>query len=78
MAGHFELIDAAGGDCRVRLVDADGIELALSMCFHDKDSAAKGIYSLREIAASGLIEDHTRPAPAAPLLPHDRESRRRK
>lgn len=59
MAGHFELIDASGGDCQVRLVDADGTELAMSMRFHDKDSAAKGIYSLREIAASGLIEDHT-------------------
>ncbi|MFJ4028509.1 YegP family protein [Paenarthrobacter sp. NPDC089989] len=59
MAGHFELIDAAGGDCRVRLVDADGTELALSMCFQDKETAAKGIYSLREIAASGLVEDHT-------------------
>ncbi|MFJ4210067.1 YegP family protein [Paenarthrobacter sp. NPDC089675] len=59
MAGHFELIDAVGGDCQVRLVDAEGTELALSMPFHDKDSAAKGIYSLREIAASGLVEDHT-------------------
>lgn len=59
MAGHFEVVDASGGDCRVRLVDADGTELALSVRFHDKDSAAKGIYSLREIAASGLIEDHT-------------------
>ncbi|MGP0224449.1 MULTISPECIES: YegP family protein [unclassified Paenarthrobacter] len=61
MAGHFELVDAAGGDCRVRLVDADGQELALSMCFQDKAEAAKGIFSLREIAASGLIEDHTSP-----------------
>lgn len=60
MAGHFEVVDATDGDCRVRLVDGEGTELALSMAFHDKDAAAKGIYSLREIAASGLIEDHTR------------------
>jgi len=59
MAGHFELFEESGGDCRVRLVDGEGTELALSICFHDKDSAAKAIYSLREIAASGLIEDHT-------------------
>lgn len=59
MAGHFELFEESGGDCRVRLVDGDGTELALSISFHDKDSAAKAIYSLREIAASGLIEDHT-------------------
>lgn len=59
MVGHFELFDESGGDCRVRLVDADGTELALSICFQDRATAAKAIYSLREIAASGLIEDHT-------------------
>jgi uncharacterized protein YegP (UPF0339 family) len=59
MAGHFELFDESGGDCRVRLVDADGTELALTICFQDRATAAKAIYSLREIAASGLIEDHT-------------------
>ncbi|MDD7834617.1 MULTISPECIES: YegP family protein [Paenarthrobacter] len=59
MAGHFELFEEADGDCRVRLVDDDGTELALSVCFRDRKSAAMAIYSLREIAASGLIEDHT-------------------
>ncbi|MFF2842664.1 YegP family protein [Paenarthrobacter sp. NPDC057981] len=59
MAGHFELFEEADGDCRVRLVDDDGTELALSVCFPDRKAAAKAIYALREIAASGLVEDHT-------------------
>ncbi|MCX2748993.1 hypothetical protein OOZ51_14385 [Arthrobacter sp. MI7-26] len=59
MAGHFEVFTDNGGTCRVRLVDQFGKELAVSAPFGDKDAAARGIYALREIAASGLIEDHT-------------------
>ncbi|GAA3318149.1 MULTISPECIES: YegP family protein [Arthrobacter] len=59
MAGHFEVFTDNGGSCRVRLVDEFGKELAVSVPFHDKDAAARGIYAFREIAASGLIEDHT-------------------
>ena len=64
MAGHFEVVDAIGGDCRVRLVDDDGTELALTVSYRDKGAAAKAIYTLREIAASGLIEDHTSAFPS--------------
>lgn len=59
MAGRFEVFTDNGGTCRVRLVDEFGKELAVSAPFRDKDAAARGIYTLREIAASGLIEDHT-------------------
>ncbi|MEZ2388000.1 YegP family protein [bacterium RCC_150] len=59
MAGSFELFTDDGGTCRVRLVDDAGTELAISVPFHDNDAVARGIYVLREIAASGLIEDHT-------------------
>lgn len=59
MAGHFEVFTDNGGSCRVRLIDEVGQELAVSTAFCDKDSAARAIYTFREIAASGLIEDHT-------------------
>lgn len=59
MAGHFEVFTDNGGTCRVRLVDGFGKELAVSAPFRDKDAAARGIFVFREIAASGLIEDHT-------------------
>ena len=64
MAGHFEVVDATDGDCRVRLVDDDGIELALTVTYRDKGAAARAIYTLREIAASGLVEDHTSSFPS--------------
>ncbi|WP_284981213.1 hypothetical protein [Arthrobacter sp. efr-133-TYG-118] len=59
MAGHFEVFTDNGGSCRVRLVDEFGTELAVSGPFHDQDAVVRGIYKLREIAASGLIEVHT-------------------
>jgi uncharacterized protein YegP (UPF0339 family) len=59
MAGHFEVFTDKGGSCRVRLVDEFGKELAVSSPFRDTDAAVRGIYTFREIAASGLIEDHT-------------------
>lgn len=58
MAGHFEVFTDNGGSCRVRLVDELGKELAVSLPFRDTDAAVRRIYTFREIAASGLIEDH--------------------
>ncbi|HKU30568.1 YegP family protein [Arthrobacter sp. NyZ413] len=58
MAGRFELFTDSAGACRVRLVDDLGHELAVSPPFQDQDAAVRGIHALREIAASGLIEDH--------------------
>lgn len=59
MPGHFEVFTETGGTCRVRLVDERGKILAVSAPYDDKDAAARGIYALREIAASGLVQDHT-------------------
>ncbi len=59
MAGHFEVFTDDGGGCRVRLIDEFGDELAVSIPFRDTDAAARAIYAVREIAASGLVEDHT-------------------
>ncbi|GAA4043989.1 hypothetical protein GCM10023063_33180 [Arthrobacter methylotrophus] len=59
MAGHFEVFTDNGGSCRVRLVDNFGKVLAFSAPFRDTDAAARAIYTFREIAASGLVEDHT-------------------
>lgn len=56
MAGQFELIDDLDRGYRVRLLDTTGKVLAVSERYDDKESAARGIYAIREIAASGLIE----------------------
>ncbi|MBT8162655.1 MULTISPECIES: hypothetical protein [Arthrobacter] len=58
MAGHFELFTDKDGSCRVRLIDDSGNELAVSGPFPDDGAALRGITAFREIAASGLIEDH--------------------
>jgi uncharacterized protein YegP (UPF0339 family) len=57
MAGHFELIDAAGGGYRVRLLDGGGRVVAVSVKYATKQAAADGVFRTREIAASGLIRD---------------------
>lgn len=57
MAGQFELIDDSGCGYRVRLLDKVGKVLAVSERYDDKESAARGIFAIREIAASGLIDD---------------------
>lgn len=57
MPGQFELIDDSGWGYRVRLLDKVGKVLAVSERYDDKESAASGIFAIREIAASGLIDD---------------------
>jgi uncharacterized protein YegP (UPF0339 family) len=57
MAGHFELIDAEDGGCRVRLIDKAGRVLAVSEPYDTTESAVRGIHSIREVAASGLLND---------------------
>lgn len=57
MAGQFELVNDAVGGYRARLTDKTGKVLALSEQYSDTQAAARGIQVIREIAATGLIED---------------------
>lgn len=57
MTGHFELINDTDAGYRVTLVDDDGNVLAVSERYTTAEAAARGIYTIREIAASGLIDD---------------------
>ena len=67
MAGHFELVTAPDGTCRVKLIDAGGSELAVSGPYRDRKAAVRGIDAFREVAATAVIKDHT--ATAAPTRP---------
>ncbi len=59
MAGRFELFNAPGGGYSVRLLDDSGSILVISVRYRNKKAAARGITTIREIAASGLIHDQT-------------------
>lgn len=69
MTGHFELLTDSGGGCRARLLDNSGKVLAVSEQYGDTEAAARGIYTIREITASGLIEDMTRRFPDPSEVP---------
>lgn len=57
MAGRFEVVSDPDGGCRARLIDKSGKVLAVSERYGDEGAAARGIHLIREIAASGLVED---------------------
>ncbi|MDQ1058407.1 uncharacterized protein YegP (UPF0339 family) [Arthrobacter globiformis] len=57
MSGHFEVFDSPEGGYRFRLVDAAGNHLATSGVFPTKQAAAAGIFTVREIAGTGLVSD---------------------
>jgi hypothetical protein len=57
MSGHFEVFDSPDGGCRFRLLDAAGNHLATSGAFPTKQAAAAGIFTVREIAGTGLVSD---------------------
>lgn len=59
MAGHFELLNAPGGGYRVRLLDECGTVLAESVRYNNEKAAARGVMTMREIAACALIRDLT-------------------
>ena len=59
MAGHFELVTDQDGNCLVRLVNERGEEIAVSVPFTSSSAAVDGINSLREVAATAPIRDHT-------------------
>jgi uncharacterized protein YegP (UPF0339 family) len=59
MAGYFEVVDAPDGGYRIRMVDAAGDLMAVSVTFPTKRAAAAGIAQTREIAGTGLIRDRS-------------------
>ncbi len=59
MAGYFELVDAPDGGYRIRMVDADGTLMAVSVRFPTKRAAVAGVAEAREIAGTGLIRDYS-------------------
>jgi uncharacterized protein YegP (UPF0339 family) len=54
---NFELIDEPEGAYKVALIDDSGDLLAWSTEFLTKESAIRGIFTLREVAGTGLIRD---------------------
>ena len=60
MAGYFELVDAADGGYRVRMLDGAGDLMAISVTFPTKRAAVAGVAMAREIAGTGLIRDRSR------------------
>ena len=48
MAGLFELFVDAQSQFRFRLLDAKGVEMAVSSAFEDKSAAVAGIEAVRE------------------------------
>jgi uncharacterized protein YegP (UPF0339 family) len=59
MAGYFELVDAPDGGYRIRMMDAAGGLMAVSVTFPTKRAAVAGIAQAREIAGTGLIRDRS-------------------
>ncbi|BAS18149.1 hypothetical protein AHiyo8_64520 [Arthrobacter sp. Hiyo8] len=52
MAGYFELVDGPNDGYRIALRDGEGEILAMSTTFATKQSAVRGISTLREIAGT--------------------------
>ena len=63
MAGTFELFTDRRSLVRFRLLGPDGTVLAVSRPYPDKRAAAAGITVVREVAGTGLIQDHCDPTP---------------
>ncbi|QCB96446.1 hypothetical protein E5206_05495 [Arthrobacter sp. PAMC25564] len=59
MAGYFELVDAADGGYRIRMLDGAGSLMAVSVTFPTKRAAVAGVAQAREIAGTGLIRDRS-------------------
>lgn len=57
MAGLFEIFVDEQSQFRFRLLDAEGVVMAVSSGFADKSGAVAGIEAVRECAGMGLISD---------------------
>lgn len=66
--GTFEIVCADGGGFLLRLVDGNGMVLALSRTHPDISAAVKGVEAVREGAATSHISDQTAlpPVPTGP------------
>lgn len=66
--GTFEIVCADGGGFLLRLVDGNGMVLALSRTYPDISAAVKGVEAVREGAATSHISDQTAlpPVPTGP------------
>ncbi|WP_049822693.1 YegP family protein [Arthrobacter sp. H41] len=60
MAGYFKLVDAHDDGFRVKLNAPDGTLVAVSAFFATKEEAIAGIETIREIAGTGPVVDHSR------------------
>jgi len=76
MAGYFELVDAPDGGYRIRMLDATGSLMAVSVPFPTKKAAVAGVAQTREIAGTGLIRDGSSDGQAAAPGPLPRPARR--
>ncbi|WP_190243021.1 YegP family protein [Arthrobacter globiformis] len=72
MAGYFEIIDAPDGGFRVRLLDATGGLVAVSVNYPTKEAAVAGISWTREVAGTGLIRDMSRGGHGELIIPKSR------
>jgi uncharacterized protein YegP (UPF0339 family) len=62
--GTSEIVRVDGGGFLLRLVDGDGMVLALSRTYPDLSAAVKGVEAVREGAATSHISDQTARPPA--------------
>jgi uncharacterized protein YegP (UPF0339 family) len=61
--GTFEILRVDTGGFRLRLVDGNGIVLALSRTYPDINAAVEGVEAMREGAATSHISDQTARSP---------------
>jgi uncharacterized protein YegP (UPF0339 family) len=69
MAGLFELFVDEQSRFRFRLLDAEGVVMAVSSGFADKSAAVAGIEAVRECAGMGLISDASGQGPVRTWRP---------
>ena len=62
MAGRFEILKDGEDGYRFRLMAADGTLVAESPQFKHLKAVVAGITAVRENAATGMIEDHSKTA----------------
>ncbi len=59
MAAKFEINKDVSGEFRFKLVVGNGQTICVSQGYKSKESAMKGIASVKENAAQAVIEDKT-------------------
>ena len=59
MESRFELNKDIAGEYRFKLIATNGMTIAVSQGYNTKESALKGIESVKQNAAGAVIEDTT-------------------